>query len=320
MKGGLLDVKPGLDRHIVEATFNSDGFWIFTFLDGKVCRETHVKPGDLPQEDTIKQLLDAPESAGHRWEEQQTKSGGKRWRRDDGMDIVYGPIDKTIVKHALTFTAPSYEAHLERIVADNGLDIAGDSPTTDEVRSRVDSTVRSTATRRNPIAGEKSPEYLVAYASTRYGIPLLIVCLVIRAWTRRVGRQTPVEPGSSRGSYYRRLCLKMSWRTVMIFVGAMFVVMLSQMSPTISVQQASEAGAIAFLLLLLFCPPTMLVTSWTQTKQKFAAVLGCSSYAEYHADSVNIEECGQVRRQNPDLRRRRKVAALGKLDLVEKAL
>jgi hypothetical protein len=50
----------------------------------------------------------------------------------------------------------------------------------------------------------------------------------------------------------------------------MFVVLLSQTSPAISTEQAGLAGAIAFLLLLLVCPPVLLITSWTQTKMRFA--------------------------------------------------
>jgi hypothetical protein len=58
----------------------------------------------------------------------------------------------------------------------------------------------------------------------------------------------------------------------------MFVVMLSQMSPAISTRQASEAGAIAFLLLMLFCPAVMFVTSWTQAKQRFAMTSDAASH------------------------------------------
>ena len=54
MKRDLTGVKQGLDRHIVETTFEADGFSKFTFLDGQVCRETHVKRGDAPQDDAIR--------------------------------------------------------------------------------------------------------------------------------------------------------------------------------------------------------------------------------------------------------------------------
>lgn len=272
IKRGLTGVKQGLDRHFVEATFEADGFSLFTFLDGRVCRETHVKRGDAPQYDAIRQLLEAPESAGHQWNQQPTTSGNKRWRRDDGkIDILYGAIEKTSVKQALTVTAPNYEEHLEKIVANEGRDIPGDAPSADEIKSRIESTLRSVASARQTVSdSEQTAAYQLGYALTRYGIPLTVVGVVIRSWTRRVARKTPKRPGESRGKHYRLLLLKMTWRTAVIFVASMFVVMLSQMSPAISTQQAGEAGAIAFLLLLLFCLPTMFLTSWTQTKQKFA--------------------------------------------------
>jgi hypothetical protein len=50
----------------------------------------------------------------------------------------------------------------------------------------------------------------------------------------------------------------------------MIIVMLSQNSPAVSREQAGQAGAIAMVLLLLFCPPVMFATSWTRTKRKFA--------------------------------------------------
>src|SRR6202040_1806313 len=115
-----------------------------------------------------------------------------------------------------------------------------------------------------------SPSYQLGEAIGRYGIPLAIVCLVIRSWTRRVARRTSVIPGTSRGQYYSWLLLKMSWRVAIILVVAMFVAMLSQMSPAISPEQAGQAGAVALLLLLLVCPPAFFITSWTQTKRRFA--------------------------------------------------
>ena len=48
---------------------------------------------------------------------------------------------------------------------------------------------------------EMSPEGQIGYAIGRYGVPLAIVCLVIRAWTRRVAEGTPIAPGKSRGQY-----------------------------------------------------------------------------------------------------------------------
>ena len=115
-----------------------------------------------------------------------------------------------------------------------------------------------------------SPSYQLGEAIGRYGIPLAIVCLVIRSWTRRVAGRTPVIPGTSRGQYYSWLLLKMSWRVAIICVLSMFVVMFSQMSPAISPEKAGQAGAMALLLLLLVCPPAFFITSWTQTKRRFA--------------------------------------------------
>jgi cytochrome c-type biogenesis protein CcmH/NrfG len=124
-------------------------------------------------------------------------------------------------------------------------------------------------------ADPESAGFKVGYAFTRYGIPLVIVGLVIRAWVRRVSRRTPIT--ASRARYYRLLLLKMSWRIVIVFMLSMFVVMLSQNSPAISTQQAGEAGALAFLLLLVFCPVALFVTGWTQTKGKFLLSDGASS-------------------------------------------
>jgi hypothetical protein len=192
MKSGLTDVKQGIDRHIVEATFESDGFSLVTFLDGRVCRELYVKKGDTSQDDAIRQLIGAPESAGHQWNEQQTTAGNKRWRRDDGkIDIVYGTIEKSAVKHALVITAPEYSEHLQKIVASDGRDIPGDAPSADDIKSRIESTLRSVVSTQQSIPrGEKSASYQLGYALARYGIPLAIVGLVIRAWARRIARKT----------------------------------------------------------------------------------------------------------------------------------
>lgn len=267
LKGRLLEVKQGLDRHMVEATFDADGFWKFTFLDGQVCRETHVKRGDASQDSTIKQLFESPESAGHQWDHHLTTNGNERWRRDDGkIDIVYGAVEKSPIKHALSITAPGYEQHLEQIAA-NGSNIPGNAPTADEIKLQIESTLQSSA---SVSPSEQSAAYQFGYSTTRYGIPLAIVGLIIRAWTRRVARKTPRHVMGSRGQYYRRLLLKMSWRTGTIFLVSMFVVMLSQMPPSISPQEAGQAGGIALLLPLLVCPTVMLITSWTQANVKFA--------------------------------------------------
>lgn len=145
MKSGLIDVKQGLDRHLVAATFRSEnGFSKFQFLDGRVCQETHVKKGDAPQDDAIRELLEAPESAGHQWNQEQTANGNSRWRRDDGkIDILYGRIEETSVTHALTITAVNYLDHLERIAAGDSRDTPGDAPNADEIKSRIETMLHS---------------------------------------------------------------------------------------------------------------------------------------------------------------------------------
>lgn len=273
MKTAPSDIKQGLDRHIIDVTFTSDGnFTLFTFLDGRVCRELYVKKGDAIQEDHIAVLLAKGEKSGHRWNLVPTTTGNQRWQRDDEVvDIVYGSINKSPIKHALVVTASDYSRHLEEIVSNEGRDSPGIAPSLEEIRSRMRLAVGSTnATMRSGNVNPQSASYQFGYALTRYGIPLAIVGLIIRAWTRRVARLTAISTGSSPGRYYRLLLLKMSWRVGVIFIGSMFVVMLSQMSPAIGTQQASEAGALALLLLLLFCPMALLMTSWAQAKQKFA--------------------------------------------------
>lgn len=141
MKRGLVDVEAKLDRHLVEASFSTDrGFTVITFLSGKVCREVHVRKGDVAQDEYIEELLDKGRKAGHAWREIEADSGNKRWQRDDGeIDIIYGSINKSSIKHAVCVTAAEWERHVRRVAENQGDDPDGAAPSPKEIRARIES-------------------------------------------------------------------------------------------------------------------------------------------------------------------------------------
>lgn len=111
-----------------------------------------------------------------------------------------------------------------------------------------------------------SPEGQLGYAVGFYGVPLVIVCLVIRRWTRRVAERTPLRPEVSRGTFYFRLLLKMSWRFALIFIASLFLVVFSMSS---NPAQPPAVGGIGLLILFFVTPSVLLITSWAQANRKF---------------------------------------------------
>lgn len=128
---------------------------------------------------------------------------------------------------------------------------------------------RIAALRGQPLA-EPRLSYQIGLALGKYGVPLIIVALLIRGWTGRISRKTSTAVGGSRQRYYGLLLLKMSWRVLILFMLSMFLVVLAHMPTAISEREAGEAGALAFILLLIVCPPVLLMSAWTQTKRRFA--------------------------------------------------
>ena len=140
-QGRLVGVNEGLDRHVIEASFSNDGVMLIIFLDGRVCRETRVREGDAPQDKYIQLLL--TKGSGHSWSEMKTGNPNRRWRRDDGVDIIYGAIDKVpAVKHAVCITAPEFIQHLQRMVTNDGADVPGTCPSVEQVRSAIEAGMR----------------------------------------------------------------------------------------------------------------------------------------------------------------------------------
>jgi hypothetical protein len=105
-----------------------------------------------------------------------------------------------------------------------------------------------------------------------YGPPLALLVFIINRWTRRFARKTSITSGTSRIRFYGLMLLKMSWRIVflcVLFIYA-FASVYSAGSPFSQIQEKSKEGAtVATALLMIFLPPTVLLTSWTQTKRRF---------------------------------------------------
>jgi hypothetical protein len=124
------------------------------------------------------------------------------------------------------------------------------------------------------LRGEKyrggSPEYQLAYFAARYGVSLGLLIFLISRWTRRVARKTDHRADQSRAAYYGKLLLKMSWRVVLLIVLSFGLVILSHLRPGLSDSELQSAFAITFLLLILVVPAAYLLTSWSQTKRRFA--------------------------------------------------
>lgn len=132
--------------------------------------------------------------------------------------------------------------------------------------------IRKIAALRGETFAESNPDpaYQFGEALGKYGVPLTVLGFLIRAWIRRVSRKTPVAVGMSLNRYYCLLLLKMSWRVIIVFVMSMFLVLLAHLRVEISEREAGQAGAVAFLLLLIVCPTVLFVCAWTQTKRRFA--------------------------------------------------
>jgi hypothetical protein len=128
-----------------------------------------------------------------------------------------------------------------------------------------------------------SPEGQIGYAVGFYGIPLLIVCLWIRRWTRGVAERTVLRPAASPTRFYLRLLLKMSWRFVFVFVLSLLFVAYSISSNT---RQPPAVGGLGLLLFLFVCPSVFLISSWTQTKRKFT-VPGTAAASGAHATAMS---------------------------------
>jgi hypothetical protein len=139
MKGGLLDVETKLDRHLIEASFSTDaGLTVVTFLDGKVCRELHIRKGDEAQDDYITELLSKGRKQGHTWREIEAASGNKRWQRDDGeVDVLYGSVNKAPIKHAVMVTSSELIRHAQRVADKEGDDLRVAVPSVQEIRGRI---------------------------------------------------------------------------------------------------------------------------------------------------------------------------------------
>lgn len=105
-----------------------------------------------------------------------------------------------------------------------------------------------------------------------YGPPLALLAFIINRWTRCVARKTSIISGTSRIRFYALMLLKMSWRIVFLCVLFIysFASVYSAGSPFSQIQEKSKEGAtVATALLMIFLPPTVLLTSWTQTKRRF---------------------------------------------------
>jgi len=158
---------------------------------------------------------------------------------------------------------------------DLGGELVGEN-SENEIQRNARAIMRIGRINRNILTMEHSVGIDPDSASYRLGVGiggcaicLGIVGVAIWAWTRRVSSRMALRSHATRSEYYRVLLTKMSWRLLIIFLIAMTIVILSQNSPAVSREQAGQAGAIAMVLLLLFCLPVMFATSWTRTKRKF---------------------------------------------------
>jgi len=99
-------------------------------------------------------------------------------------------------------------------------------------------------------------------------VPLILLGLLLRYWTYRVAKKTTGSP--SRRNFYWRVAIKMSWRTFLICVAILFVVVGINSAPAISESEASASIATAFLLLLITVPPVVLISARGATNKAFA--------------------------------------------------
>ena len=124
------------------------------------------------------------------------------------------------------------------------------------------------ALRGESLAGN-DPVYKLGYAIGRYGVLLGFLAFVISRWTRRVSRKTAVAT-NSRAHYYLKLLFKMSWRVAIIIALSFIAVVLLTTAPSKSQNELFGALAVTSGLFVVFFPPTVLLTSWWQTKRKFS--------------------------------------------------
>jgi len=107
------------------------------------------------------------------------------------------------------------------------------------------------------------------YEVARGLIVLTLIGWLLGASSGRVARKTSVKSGASRGSFYRLVLLKMSWRILLV---VMICLTLIIMSDTVTNESDAEtARKIVAVLpgLLLICCTVVLVWSWKATKSRF---------------------------------------------------
>ena len=118
--------------------------------------------------------------------------------------------------------------------------------------------------------GARDPLYQVSYAIGFYGLPLALLAFIVSRWTRRVSRKTAVGARTSKARFYALMLLKMSWRVPILVVLSFALVLLAHTGPAVSEKEITEAIETTMALFLVFLPPIVLLTSWTQTRRKFS--------------------------------------------------
>ena len=97
-----------------------------------------------------------------------------------------------------------------------------------------------------------------------------------------------VKAGDSRGRYYKRLLLKMSWRVALLALLAIAVVMAAHFSPAYSEKELASAVAVTIALLVMIFLPAFFLVTWLQTKRKFTVPPQASTTIEQSATSRSV--------------------------------